>query len=194
MSAYNARAEADRALLATCLRTALTGAGFLRATGREDGTGEVWSRRVEKRPGYGVVIRTSIDPDTGAVYGSGEARIEVCGVHKADGAPEASFGAAQPVLRTGTVDTIVERTLERARAVYRGVLDGVPHVHVPDVRDEPGTPRPAPLVPDNACTRCGGEGYRNDNPHWINVPEAGGKVCFRCRGDGREPARSTLRR
>lgn len=41
------------------------------------------------------------------------------------------------------------------------------------------------------CTRCSGLGQREDNPNWRVVEERGvaGKICFRCRGSGREPTR-----
>ena len=40
-----------------------------------------------------------------------------------------------------------------------------------------------------SCTRCGGSGYRNEDKGWVVVPTAGGRVCFRCRGNGVEPVR-----
>jgi hypothetical protein len=40
-----------------------------------------------------------------------------------------------------------------------------------------------------SCTRCGGTGYRDEWEGWVVVPTKGGKVCFRCGGDGVEPVR-----
>lgn len=39
------------------------------------------------------------------------------------------------------------------------------------------------------CTRCGGEGYLEENESWIVAKgkKGVGKVCFRCEGDGIEP-------
>lgn len=46
---------------------------------------------------------------------------------------------------------------------------------------------------DRDCTRCNGQGVRDDNPNWIVVTEnksgITAKVCFRCKGNGREPPR-----
>jgi hypothetical protein len=189
---YNAHAEADRRLLAARLRSALEASGFQRSPDRDEAHGsEVWTRRVAGRPGYGVVVRTSIDPATGMVLGSGEGRIEVTGAHKTktgDEEQEEPYGKAQPVKRTGTVGDIVERTLERARSIYRGVLDGTPHVHEPESREDRAAGRAhATAHPEHACTRCGGEGYRDDNPHWRVTADNHRKVCFRCTGSGVDP-------
>ena len=45
---------------------------------------------------------------------------------------------------------------------------------------------------ERECTRCDGHGVRDDNPKWIVVAEKGvqAKVCFRCKGSGREPKRN----
>lgn len=43
---------------------------------------------------------------------------------------------------------------------------------------------------DACCSRCGGKGYREDNPHWIvtqtDPQKPVGKVCFKCDGSGIE--------
>lgn len=45
---------------------------------------------------------------------------------------------------------------------------------------------------DRECTRCDGHGVRDDNPKWIVVADKGvqAKICFRCKGSGREPKRN----
>ena len=43
---------------------------------------------------------------------------------------------------------------------------------------------------DACCTRCAGDGYRNDREDWVVVAEGKkvfGKVCFQCNGSGIEP-------
>jgi hypothetical protein len=44
---------------------------------------------------------------------------------------------------------------------------------------------------ERECTRCDGHGVRDDNPNWIVVTDKGvqAKLCFRCKGSGREPPR-----
>lgn len=44
---------------------------------------------------------------------------------------------------------------------------------------------------ERACTRCDGEGVREDSPTWVVVKKGNqqGKVCFRCHGSGKEPQR-----
>jgi len=45
---------------------------------------------------------------------------------------------------------------------------------------------------ERECTRCDGHGVRDDNPKWIVVADKGvqAKLCFRCKGSGREPKRN----
>lgn len=128
---YNPASALDRGRLAHELVRQLEAAGF---TPSKDDQGEiVYQRQVSRPVGQGrgrtdlagvlVLVWTSIPPRGAlAVRESGKDAIRVCSVYRSD---DRSFGLAKEtrVNRTGTIENIVDRTLERARSTWRAALD-----------------------------------------------------------------------
>lgn len=136
---YDPESPLDRAKLAAELVRRLEAAGFTRATERRSGE-RVYTRPVsrpgrsggEREPLDGVfveVFTTIIETGRGcAVRELGKDAIRVCAVHrhtdergKLKRRPLAKRQAR--VFRTGKVEEIAERTIERARRVWAETLD-----------------------------------------------------------------------
>jgi hypothetical protein len=135
---YDPENPAHRQELADKMKAKLGAAGFKLSTdrtrdpGREYGGGfkgkeEVWVFQHRKDPGLEVQVFTSITQG-GAVRSKGADAIRVCLVVKnkaklADpNSPDAKqfdLGSECRVHRTGDIDDIVERTVERARDAYK---------------------------------------------------------------------------
>lgn len=119
-----------RGKLATQLIERLTAAGF--EDSHLPGGERVWWQEVSrsaapgsrvKIPGVFVAVYTSI-PRRGAleVRANGKDAIRVCAIYHLD---ERSFGLAKEtrVNRTGSIEAILDRTIERARSAWRTALD-----------------------------------------------------------------------
>ncbi len=117
MTEYDPDDLTSRRALAEALVEALTKAGFAHDA---DAPGEVTYTRAGPRDRTVLKVYTTIPKDGKAVRGNGKDAIRVCGVYQGD---ERSRGLAKErrVHRTGMVEAIVERTLERARDAWRAV-------------------------------------------------------------------------
>lgn len=77
----------------------------------------VYERSHDKDPGYRVVVYTSISAGNAKARKLGADAIRVCAIYEDVGR---SFGVAKlpRVFRTGSVDAVLARTLERMRDAY----------------------------------------------------------------------------
>lgn len=97
----------------------LEGKGFSRRAGHSSEV--VYMRAHHRDDRYKVLIYTSVRTGGRKARGRGEDAIRVCAIFENG---EASRGVAKlpKVLRTGTVDAVLARTIERAREAY-GIIN-----------------------------------------------------------------------
>lgn len=136
-AAYDPENPAHRAELAQKLTQKLGDAGFKlsedrtrdpgRYYGSFKGKEDVYVFQHRKDPGLEVQVFTSVTSG-GSVRAKGADAIRVCLVYKnkikqknpeAEEARQYDLGSACRVYRTGDIDNIVERTVERAREMYK---------------------------------------------------------------------------
>ena len=97
---------------ASAIRERLVGAGFrLLASGGE----EVYERAHDKDPRYTIKVYSSIQ--RGVIRGCGADAIRVVALLTTPGKVYPIFKSAR-VYRTGTVEAVLERMIERARQAY----------------------------------------------------------------------------
>lgn len=136
---YDPENPAHRKELADKMKEKLSAAGFKLSTDRTRDPGrrygqsgwkgkeEVWVFNHRKDPGLEVQVFTSIT-DGGSVRSKGADAIRVCLVYKnkakqqnpeSEEARQYGLGSECRVHRTGDIDDIIERTVERARDAYK---------------------------------------------------------------------------
>jgi hypothetical protein len=115
---YDPSSPTQRRALASALIAGLTKAGFLEDQARSATEERVFTRGIEDTRGK-IVVYTTIRND--AVRDEGSDAIRVAGV-----VDEKGVYKNKPVHRTGTIQAIVNRTLERARETWAGVRDKYP--------------------------------------------------------------------
>lgn len=119
-TSYDPTNAAHRARLAAALVEMLEGAKFTRDPSPE-GQEQVWSFRHKNAPRAVVRVYTSV---VGAqVRALDEDAIRVCMVYEREGGAVVPLMKARRVYRTGEVEGVVSRTLERMRSVYREFND-----------------------------------------------------------------------
>lgn len=128
---YDPALADDRRLLARALLDALTAGGFTRADTKPGA--EIAMTRAIKHgavhvPNTTIQVYTTIDDlgRTPIARAAGQDAIRVCAVYVIPGGfADKGRGLIKQrrVFRVGTIDAIVERTLERARATWRAVVD-----------------------------------------------------------------------
>lgn len=126
---YDPTSSLDRGRLAHAIVRTLEGAGFELEDSR--GGERVYRQQVSRRgkdgrellPGVWVRVFTSI-PSTGSltVRETGKDAIRVCVVYLG-GERSRGLGSETRVNRTGTIDAITGRMLERARSCWRAALE-----------------------------------------------------------------------
>lgn len=95
--------------------------GFLAAKGFERGVfgrEVVYRRRHERDPRFVVCVYTSIREGASSARGLGEDAIRVTAFEELEGGRTRGIAKCQRVFRTGSVEKILERILERAREAY----------------------------------------------------------------------------
>lgn len=105
---------------ADALRTKLAQAGFARMNPEASSGEEIWSFIHKQSPHYMVKIYTTIPAGRANARGCGEDAIRVVAVRydRFNGKWVGLYKATK-VLRTGTVEKVLERVIERAREAYQ---------------------------------------------------------------------------
>lgn len=119
-TAYDPEVPFLRGLLAAEIRKTLTTAGFTIDKARTRGE-LVFSRRLMRSgnvevPHTDVVVYTTIEGDEVRQLGKDAIRVAV--VYKVDGKPGRGLLKARRVHRTGTIEAIIARMLERMRTAW----------------------------------------------------------------------------
>lgn len=142
-----------RQVLAQRLLTMLGEAGFIEAAVRKNGTRErVFYHMVDGVPGVRVVVYTTIEGygDLAEVRLLGKDAIRVCAVYRSQGSKsDRGIVSGSSIFRTGTMEAICSRTLNKMREVYAKV-------------------RGAPT-----CNRCGAPTFVSKNENVVCA-----EVCF----------------
>lgn len=116
-SAYNPENLAHRQLLATMLEVMLIGANFVKRENATKDTEDIYEFPIPQVPGARVVVFTTIRHR--AVRGDGEDAIRVGVIYgRKDGADKFILSEKR-VNRTGTVEAITQRTLDRMRDAFK---------------------------------------------------------------------------
>jgi len=115
---YNPDSALDRRVLGQALLAAFASKGFTVLPSRE-GTETVVVRSVEFMPRVEVRVYTSVV--NGAVRALGKDAIRATAVYTTTEGQVRGLASDARVFRTGTVDAIVERAVQRARDVYGAV-------------------------------------------------------------------------
>lgn len=114
---YDPDSDDDRCELARRLIQRLQGAGFAErpVTGGHE---QVYEREIDKRPGLWVLVYSTIVD--GQVRALARDAIRAGLMYKPrSGGRERGLGSFQRVFRTGTMDAICDRTIERMRDAWR---------------------------------------------------------------------------
>ena len=117
---YDPESLVDRKILAQNLQQMFTTAGFVLKTGR-DTTEDIYERDVPEVPGVRIVVFSSIYH--GAVRAIGTDAIRVAIVFTRRDGEDRFLLSETRVHRTGTIEGIVDRTLQRMRASFVGFRD-----------------------------------------------------------------------
>lgn len=112
---YDPKETFHRAFLATHLREALTTAGFTLQPANHIGEEEIWKRGVEGTK-FQITVYTTIV--SGQVRSVGKDAIRVVGLYENGGKVKGKL-KCRSVHRTGKVDDIKERMLNRARHTWK---------------------------------------------------------------------------
>lgn len=118
---YNPADPMHRRELAQALVQRLTAAGFMEAAVARRGIKErVFYRPIDNSPGMRVQVYTSIvgyGPEA-TVRSVGNDAIRVCGIYRSNAGQDRGIVTATRVHRTGEIQAICDRTIERAREVW----------------------------------------------------------------------------
>ena len=117
---YDPHHDWQRKFLATTLQVALHDAGFTKLPPRHSGEEEVWSRGVESTPFF-IQVYTSIQGDQ--VRDSGADAIRVVGLYENSKGKRGLISNTR-VNRTGEIEAIKDRMIERARETWKRCREG----------------------------------------------------------------------
>ena len=116
---YCPEALEDRQQLATSLEAMFSTAGFVKVSGET--TEDVYERQVPQVPGARIVVFSSVYH--GSARGNGADAIRVAVLYRRKDGVDRSLVSEGRVNRTGTVEGITSRTLDRMRSAYTGLRD-----------------------------------------------------------------------
>jgi len=123
---YDPTIATHRQVLAVELLTRLDSAGFIREAA-QPGTKELVFSRPHKKQGIRVVVYTTIVEERGVpqVREHGADAIRACALYTTrDGGTRPVAKADHRVFRTGEIDAIADRTIQRLRDVWASVGTG----------------------------------------------------------------------
>ena len=115
---YDPTSRESRSTLAATLCEALATHGFMEEYAERSGE-KVYYRPVDNATGVRLQVWTSVDRATGSIREVGEDAIRVCAVYRNGSDADRGICKTGRVNRVGEINAIVERTVERARGVWR---------------------------------------------------------------------------
>ena len=117
---YDPQHDWQRKFLATTLQVALHTAGFQKLPKSREGEEEIWARAVENTPFF-IQVYTSIQGDQ--VRDSGADAIRVVGIYENSKGKRGLISNTR-VNRTGEIEAIKDRMIERARETWKRCREG----------------------------------------------------------------------